>query len=71
MDVYEMPSKFRVSASVDEELLKKLELWAEEENRSTSSLCSTILREACTAHDAGIYIHSQSFPTKNKNVEND
>lgn len=57
-----MPSKWRVTANLDEDLLKKLEKWAFDENRSTSSLVATILKEAVKAHEEKIYIHSQAFP---------
>jgi hypothetical protein len=40
--------------------------WASEENRSTSSLVATILREAIKSYEQGQYLHSQSFPTSNK-----
>lgn len=62
----EMPSKWRVNSTVSEEVLKKLEAWAAQENRSVSSLVGTILREAVASHDVGIYLHSQSFPNGHK-----
>jgi hypothetical protein len=58
----EMPSKWRVNSAVNEEVFKKLEAWAAQENRSISSLVGTILREAVASHDLGIYEHSQRFP---------
>ena len=61
-----MPSKWRVNATVSEEVLKKLETWAAQENRSVSSLVATILREAAKSHDEGVYLHSQSFPNMHK-----
>ncbi len=61
-----MPSKWRVTANIDEEMLKKLENWATQENRSVSSLVATILREAVKSHDDGVYMHSQSFPNGHK-----
>lgn len=61
-----MPSRWRVTANIDEEMLKKLEAWAAEENRSVSSLVATILREAAKSHDEGVYLHSQSFPNMHK-----
>jgi hypothetical protein len=61
-----MPSKWRVNASVNEDLFKKLETWAAQENRSVSSLVATILKEAARSHDEGVYLHSQSFPRGDK-----
>jgi hypothetical protein len=58
----QMPSRWRVTANIDEELLKKLEAWASEENRSISSLVATILKEAAKSHSEGVYLYSQSFP---------
>jgi hypothetical protein len=61
-----MPSKWRINASVNEDLFKKLEAWAAQENRSISSLVATILKEAARSHDEGVYLHSQSFPRGDK-----
>ncbi|BAZ18957.1 hypothetical protein NIES4071_108420 (plasmid) [Calothrix sp. NIES-4071] len=61
-----MPSKWRVTANIDEEMQKKLEAWAIQENRSVSSLVATILKEAVKSHDEGVYLHSQSFPNRHK-----
>jgi hypothetical protein len=61
-----MPSKWRVNSSVNEDLFKKLEAWAAQENRSISSLVATILKEAARSHDEGVYLHSQSFPRGDK-----
>jgi hypothetical protein len=61
-----MPSRWRVTANVDEEMLEKLEAWASQENRSLSSLVATILKEAVKSHDERVYMHSQSFPVKHK-----
>ncbi len=57
-----MPSKWRITANIDEDMLRKLEIWAEQENRSISSLAATILREAIRSHDSGVYLHSPKFP---------
>lgn len=65
----EMPSKWRVNATVNEEVLKQLEAWADQENRSVSSLVATILREAAKSHEEGIYMHSQTFPNQPKGKE--
>lgn len=62
----EMPSKWRINATVSEEVLKKLEAWAAQENRSISSLVASILKEAVKSHDEGVYLHSQNFPNKHK-----
>ena len=62
MNTETMPSKWRVTANVNEELLKELENWAAKENRSVSSLVSTILKESVKSHKQGEYLHSQSFP---------
>lgn len=61
-----MPSKWRVTANIDEKMSQKLEAWADQENRSVSSLVATILREAVKSHDDGVYLHSQSFPQAHK-----
>jgi hypothetical protein len=66
-----MPSKWRVTANVDKELLEKLEVWAASENRSTSSLVATILKEAIKSHEAGVYKHSSDFPTPASEGGND
>lgn len=62
MNTETMPSKWRVTTNVDEEILKELETWATQENRSVSSLVATILRESVKSHQQGEYLHSQSFP---------
>ncbi|BAZ19048.1 hypothetical protein NIES4071_109330 (plasmid) [Calothrix sp. NIES-4071] len=62
----EMPSKWRINATVSEEVSKKLEAWAAQENRSVSSLVASILKEAVKSHDEGVYLHSQNFPNSHK-----
>ncbi|PMB27803.1 hypothetical protein CEN46_00670 [Fischerella thermalis CCMEE 5318] len=42
-----MPTRYRLTVYFsDEEILKKLEEWAKEENRSASNLAATILARA-------------------------
>jgi hypothetical protein len=41
-----MPSKFRVTATVTEEIKEFLETWAEEEHRSISNLVAAVIIEA-------------------------
>ena len=62
MNIETMPSKWRVTTNVDEEMVRELEIWATQENRSVSSLIATLLREALKSHQQGEYLHSQSFP---------
>ncbi|MBR8840373.1 MAG: hypothetical protein DSM106950_41910 [Stigonema ocellatum SAG 48.90 = DSM 106950] len=41
-----MPSRWRVTAYLPEEMLRAIEQWATEENRSVSNLAATILINA-------------------------
>lgn len=41
-----MPSRWRVTAYLSEDMLREIEQWANEENRSISNLAATILINA-------------------------
>jgi len=45
-----MPSRWRVTVYLPEEMLQALEQWATDENRSTSNLAATILIGAIKEH---------------------
>lgn len=48
----EMPTRYRLTVYFsDETILKKLEEWAKEENRSASNLAATILSKAVQDKD--------------------
>lgn len=45
-----MPSRWRVTAYLPEDMLRAIEQWATEENRSVSNLAATILINAIKEH---------------------
>ncbi len=56
-----MPSRWRVTVTLPEDMLKALEKWAAEEHRSTSNLAASILINAIREHE-----QKQSPPPEGK-----
>jgi CopG-like RHH_1 or ribbon-helix-helix domain, RHH_5 len=62
-----MPSRWRVTVYLSEEMQKALEKWAAAENRSTSNLAATILIAAIKEHEQ----QEQSPPPQGKRDSRD
>ncbi len=60
-----MPSRWRVTAYLPEDMLRAIEQWATEENRSVSNLAATILINAIKEYQ------KQKNPSPNKGKENE
>ncbi|MGV0107824.1 ribbon-helix-helix domain-containing protein [Nostoc sp. DSM 114167] len=55
MEIFEMPSRWRLTVNLTEETLKGLEEWAKTQKRTTSNLAAAILTRALEAYEQGVY----------------
>lgn len=62
MDIFEMPSRWRLTINLTEETLKGLEKWAKSQKRTTSNLAAAILTSALEAHQQGVYADPATTP---------
>ncbi len=62
MDIFEMPSRWRLTVNLTEETLKGLEKWAKSQKRTTSNLAAAILTSALEAHQQGVHADPATTP---------
>lgn len=62
MDLFEMPSRWRLTVNLSEETLKGLEEWAKSQKRTTSNLAAAILTSALEAYEQGVYTDPTTTP---------
>lgn len=62
MELFEMPSRWRLTVNLTEETLKGLEEWAKSQKRTTSNLASAILTSALEAYEQGVYADPATTP---------
>ncbi len=62
MEIFEMPSRWRLTVNLTEETLKGLEEWAKSQKRTTSNLAAAILTSALEAYQQGVYTDPAATP---------
>ncbi|MDZ8263419.1 ribbon-helix-helix domain-containing protein [Nostoc sp. ChiQUE01b] len=62
MEIFEMPSRWRLTVNLTEETLKGLEEWAKTQKRTTSNLAAAILTRALEGYEQGVYIDPAATP---------
>ena len=62
MELFEMPSRWRLTVNLTEETLKGLEEWAKSQKRTTSNLAAAILTSALEAYEQGVYADPAATP---------
>jgi CopG-like RHH_1 or ribbon-helix-helix domain, RHH_5 len=62
MEIFEMPSRWRLTVNLTEETLKGMEEWAKYQKRTTSNLAAAILTSALEAYQQGVYTDPATTP---------
>jgi hypothetical protein len=62
MEIFEMPSRWRLTVNLTEETLKGMEEWAKSQKRTTSNLAAAILTSALEAYQQGVYTDPATTP---------
>ncbi|MDZ7960964.1 MAG: hypothetical protein RMY34_24305 [Aulosira sp. DedQUE10] len=62
MEIFEMPSRWRLTVNLTEETLKGLEQWAKSQKRTSSNLAAAILTSALEAYQQRAYTDPATTP---------
>ncbi|MGF1674258.1 MAG: hypothetical protein ACFCUV_11325 [Rivularia sp. (in: cyanobacteria)] len=71
MELFEMPSRWRLTVNLTEETLKGLEEWAKSQKRTTSNLAAAILTSALEAYEQGAYTDPAAPPNFQQDTSSD